>query len=60
MIYLQLKTNAGALYSSSFAGTYSNAVDYYLGKKLANKNEIITEVFETSRPDYEDNYNANR
>jgi len=52
MITLQLKTNAGAIWRAYYSGTYSNAVDHYLGLTVTN-NEIITEVFEipTTEPE---------
>jgi len=66
MIYLHIKTNTGNHWSTGFNGTYSNAVDYFLGRKTYREDfitgeefcETITEVFEISRPDYEDNDNA--
>ena len=52
MIALQLKTNTGTICRVYFNGTYSNAVDHYLGRKVID-NEIITEVFEipTTEPE---------
>ncbi len=66
MIYLQLKTALGQTYSTSFSGTYSNAVSYYLGRVITRQGDngleydAVQECFEVSRPDYEDNYNAQR
>lgn len=61
MIALQLKTNTGATCRAYFNGTYSNAVDYYLGRVLAQGQDItgqaltakIVEVFEipTTKPE---------
>ena len=52
MIALQLKTNTGAIWRAYYSGTYSNAVEHYLGLTVTN-NETITEVFEipTTEPE---------
>lgn len=52
MITLQLKTNTGAIWRAYYSGTYSNAVEHYLGLTVTN-NETITEVFEipTTEPE---------
>jgi hypothetical protein len=56
MIYLQLKTVLGQTYSTAFSGTYSNAVDYYLGRVVTRQGnngieyDAVQECFEVSRP----------
>ena len=52
MIALQLKTNTGAIFRTYYNGTYSNAVEHYLGLTVTN-DEIITEVFEIPSTPYE-------
>jgi len=63
MIYLQLKTVLGETYSTAFAGTYSNAVGYYLGRVITRQSahgveyDAVQECFEVSRPnDQETSY----
>ena len=52
MITLQLKTNTGAVLRAYFNGTYSNAVDKYLGKTIENSG-TVSEVFEIPSTPYE-------
>lgn len=64
MIYLQLKTRQGQTYSTAFAGTYSNAVDYYLGRVITRQGDngieydAVQECFEISRPNDQETDNA--
>lgn len=59
MIALQLKTNTGAIFRTYYNGTYSNAVDYYLGRVITESGangieySAVSEVFEipTTPPD---------
>jgi hypothetical protein len=55
MITLQLKTTTGAVLRAYFSGTYSNAVDKYLGKTIDGAG-IVSEVFEipTTEPEQDD------
>jgi hypothetical protein len=55
MITLQLKTTTGAVLRAYFSGTYSNAVDKYLGKTIDDG--TVSEVFEipTTKPEQYDN-----
>lgn len=52
MITLQIKTTTGAVLRAYFSGTYSNAVDRYLGKTIDGAG-IVAEVFEipTTEPE---------
>ena len=56
MIYLHIKTVLGQTYSTAFSGTYSNAVDYYLGRVVTRQGnngieyDAVQECFEVSRP----------
>ena len=62
MIALQLKTNTGAICRVYFNGTYSNAVDHYLGRVVAQRQDItgkeisakIVEVFEIPATELEE------
>ena len=64
MIYLQLKTVLGQTYSTAFAGTYSNAVNYYLGRVVTRQGnngieyDAVQECFEISRPNDQETDNA--
>ena len=59
MITLQLKTNTGAIFRTYYNGTYSNAVDYYLGRVITESGangieySAVSEVFEipTTEPE---------
>ena len=61
MIALQLKTNTGAIWRAYYCGDYSSAVDHYLGRVIAQGQDItgkeinakIVEIFEipTTEPE---------
>lgn len=59
MIALQLKTNTGAIFRTYFSGTYSNAVNYYLGRVVTQSGangieySAVSEVFEIPSTPYE-------